>query len=142
METFKYYCNYCQKEYVPKRRGIQKFCSNSCRSRSHQIKKKTSNYLAKTKSELKEKEQQQNQYQPKVNLPDITNTVIGVTIVELIKNALASFQNKTVTKADIQRLENIVKNNSQRYFLVKNQNMRYYGKFPYFDIETQTVVHI
>lgn len=39
MESHHYTCHYCQKEFVPKRRKVQKFCSTSCRVRHHQTSK-------------------------------------------------------------------------------------------------------
>ena len=38
-ETYYYNCDYCQKEFVPTRRGVQRFCKPSCKTRSHQKKR-------------------------------------------------------------------------------------------------------
>lgn len=32
IESYLYKCDNCSKQFVPKRRGKQKFCSNSCRT--------------------------------------------------------------------------------------------------------------
>ena len=36
METYLYTCKHCNKEFRPTRRGVQKFCSDSCRVGHHQ----------------------------------------------------------------------------------------------------------
>ena len=56
METHQYICNYCQKEFVPTRRRVQKYCSDSCRSGAFNLRKqalsKTKNQLVATKNQL------------------------------------------------------------------------------------------
>ena len=39
LEPKHYTCNYCQQNFVPKRRRVQKYCSNSCRSSAYQLRK-------------------------------------------------------------------------------------------------------
>ena len=52
-----YTCKYCYKEFDPKRRRVQKYCSNSCRSKAHHARKKTETKLpiisdSETKTEV------------------------------------------------------------------------------------------
>ncbi|SDB52202.1 hypothetical protein SAMN03097699_1886 [Flavobacteriaceae bacterium MAR_2010_188] len=49
METSRYYqCKYCFQDFEPKRRRVQKFCSNSCRSKAHHAKKQAKDLKSKT----------------------------------------------------------------------------------------------
>ena len=43
-----YICEYCIQEFEPKRRRVQKYCSNTCRSKAHHAKKTDKNNLRKT----------------------------------------------------------------------------------------------
>ena len=40
METYLYTCQHCFKEFVPTRRRVHKFCSDSCRVSHHQCNKR------------------------------------------------------------------------------------------------------
>ena len=42
MENYLYTCAYCGKQYKPRRRRKQKYCSNSCRTNAFNAKKKNS----------------------------------------------------------------------------------------------------
>lgn len=37
---FEYACEYCGKRFLPKRRRVQRFCSASCRSQAHKLRKR------------------------------------------------------------------------------------------------------
>ncbi|MCR8668032.1 hypothetical protein NO995_10090 [Aestuariibaculum sp. M13] len=39
MESRFYKCKYCFKEFEPKRRRVQKYCSDTCRNKAHHAKK-------------------------------------------------------------------------------------------------------
>ena len=101
METRMYVCNYCKKEYIPKRRRVQKFCSNSCRVGSHQLKNKKSNI------ELVEKESNSKLDKVKIDqmsLSGVGNSVAGILTVEAIKSLLIREENKPATKGDLKLL--------------------------------------
>lgn len=105
METYTYVCNYCKKEYIPSRRGIQKFCSNSCRTRSHQIKKQNANGLSKNTNLAKLKPL------PKTKIDQISavgvgNAALGSALVDFGKHIFTPEHQKAATKGDIKNLEN------------------------------------
>ena len=136
-------CLHCNKEYIPNRVGHQKFCSDSCRSRRWYLKNnalhstiQSPEKLAKKKETKKEKE---NTQKPGlINLPDIINTGLGVGLYEGLKRLLTSIENKAATKKDIQELKSFIRG---RYLPVNNGNKDAYGKTPYYDVETKTVVY-
>ncbi|EAQ42526.1 hypothetical protein [Polaribacter sp. MED152] len=109
METRNYECHYCKKEYVPKRRGVQKFCSNSCRVRSHQLKSKPTvkPTEATTLSIVANKNRKEFQKTKidQISLSGVSNAAIGSGVVELAKEIFTTKENKPATKKDIQQLE-------------------------------------
>lgn len=46
MESYEYKCDNCGNKFIPTRRGVQRFCKPSCRTRSHQKKKQLQSQLA------------------------------------------------------------------------------------------------
>lgn len=128
MENYYYTCHYCQKEFIPKRRKVQKFCSTSCRVRSHQfsqkLKKTTKLQTTKTKVD-------------QVSVAGVANAAIGTTAADLVKNLLTPEHNKTATKADLKRLEEML----QRYHKVGNIKSLSDGREPYFDVQLKMVVY-
>tara|TARA_R110002126_G_scaffold291794_2_gene458719 strand:- start:11118 stop:11516 length:399 start_codon:yes stop_codon:yes gene_type:complete len=101
METRLYECHYCKKEYLPKKRGVQKFCSNSCRVRSHQLKNKKTNVgevtIEKTKTQKTKIEQ--------MSLAGVGNAAAAVFGVNIITALMTKFENKQATKQDIIQLK-------------------------------------
>lgn len=101
METRTYECQYCRKEYVPKRRGVQKFCSDSCRVRTHQIKNKKTNVaevtIEKTKTDKTKIEQ--------MSLAGVGNAALAMFGVNIITDLLTKFENKQATKQDVIQLK-------------------------------------
>src|SRR5680860_727372 len=47
MDQYLYKCHYCGKDYKPRRRHKQKFCSNSCRVNAFNIRTKKDKSIAK-----------------------------------------------------------------------------------------------
>ena len=133
MENYLYRCKYCGKDFKPKRRRVQKFCSNSCRTRNHQI--------IKPNKELRLT--QENFVLPKVTKIDkistagIGNAAIGSGLVEIAKNLLTDEANKPATKGDLKKIANQL----ERYQLVKNLPFRFDGLRPFFDLETKIIVY-
>ena len=136
MEHQTYQCNYCKKQYIPKRRRVQKFCSASCRVGSHQQKNK----------------QQQNQLLPKkestsnlaqkmkiteMSLAGVGNSVLGVAAVELAKSLLISSENKPATKADLEKLSSRL----ERFQEIRNMPKNMLGKKPFYDNVLKGVVY-
>ena len=101
METRLYECYYCKKEYLPKKRGLQKFCSNSCRVRSHQLKNKKTNVAEvikeKTKTEKTKIEQ--------MSLAGVGNAAAAMFGFKIITDLMTKFENKQATKQDVIQLK-------------------------------------
>jgi hypothetical protein len=98
METRTYQCQYCRKEYVPKRRGVQKFCSDSCRVRTHQLKSKKpkgeeitiANNIKTEKTKIE-----------KMSFAGVGNAAAAMFGVNIVTDLMTKFENKQATKQDI-----------------------------------------
>ncbi|NEV94843.1 hypothetical protein G3567_11875 [Psychroflexus sp. YR1-1] len=128
MENYHYICRYCKKEFIPKRRKVQKFCSTSCRVRSHQLSQKF-NKPAKLNAEKTKIDQ--------VSAAGVVNAALGTTAADLVKNLLTPEQSKSATKADLRRLEELL----QRYHKVENIKSLSDGRAPYFDMQMKRIVY-
>ena len=96
MDNHLYICNYCGKEYIPKKRGTQKFCKTSCRVNSHKLKKKLENIPA---PQLPNPENNTgNSYEETVNAAGIINSAIGTGLANGVKAVFTSSENKPATK--------------------------------------------
>jgi hypothetical protein len=137
MENHLYECQYCKKEFIPKRRKIQKFCSNSCRVSFHRFKNVG---LALKSTDLKVKEEEQVSSKMKVDqisTAGVANAAIGTGIVELAKNIFTREEDKPATKGDFFKLAASVK----RYHKIKNLPPNQIGQIPYFDLTEGIVVY-
>ncbi|UAM97273.1 hypothetical protein K8354_13215 [Polaribacter litorisediminis] len=102
METRTYECQYCRKEYVPKRRGVQKFCSDSCRVRTHQLKSKKpkgeeitiANNIKTGKNKIEQ-----------MSFAGVGNAAAAMFGVNIITDLMTKFENKQATKQDISQLK-------------------------------------
>ncbi|MCF7559032.1 hypothetical protein L3X39_00155 [Sabulilitoribacter multivorans] len=135
-------CNHCGSEYTPRRRGVQKFCSNSCRSRSWLLKQnKTKPH--KTTLEQNKIQVPTVQSTPKketISLTGAANAALGAAAVDLAKYVFTPEDNKNATKRDIKELKSVIK--GQRYFEVKNIPKDNNGKMAYYDIDTGFMVYL
>jgi hypothetical protein len=143
----KYYtCEYCYKEFEPKRRRVQKYCSNTCRSKAYHARKTKhekksgivpvkdstpeNNELAITSSKTKIES---------VSLGGIVNATIGTLTAKRIDSVFTAEENKLATKGDLIAYTNTILG---RYHLVKNiQRRQSDGALPYYDMETNKVVY-
>lgn len=132
METRLYRCEYCRKEFLPTRRKVQKYCSNSCRSKSHHQKTKINNKVKEVKKEKKEAKTSIE----KVSLAGVGNAALGNAAVDLLKYAFTKEENKPATKRDIKNLEKKL----NRYHRINNMNPNSTGAFAYFDIELGIII--
>jgi len=130
-------CHHCNVDYIPNRRGVQKFCSNSCRSRFWYLKQNFESRVTKVNNQLKVVEQKSNI--DEMSLAGVGNAATGVAVVELAKNLLTSAENKPVTKKDFKELKAFIKG---RYLLINNAEKDFYGRFPYYDVVTGNVVYL
>lgn len=137
MENRSYICQYCKKEYVPKRRGVQKFCSPSCRVSDHRLKKANPTTKSITVQQKNKETVSGKVKVEQVSAAGVTNAVLGSAIVEVGKNIFIAEENKPATKADILKLAASLK----RYHKIKNLPPNLQGQVPYFDIEKGEVVY-
>ena len=135
MESRKYYCKYCKKKYLPKRRGVQKFCSNSCRVRSHQLQLKLKEELPLIKS--KDKGNLEKLKVEQISLAGVGNAFAGTMAVEGLKALFIKEENKPATKLDIQKLEEKFK----RYQEINNLPRNINNQKPFYDNVQKIVVY-
>ncbi|SDL36703.1 hypothetical protein SAMN04488034_103330 [Salinimicrobium catena] len=99
MDKYLYDCDYCGKSYKPKRRGVQRFCSDSCRVGSHNRKKKLNTPMQSQKDIVeninKEKEDK------KITLTGIAEAGLGTIAADGIKSLFTKHEDKPVTKGDL-----------------------------------------
>jgi hypothetical protein len=135
MEPKKYICNFCGNDYNPKRRHVQRFCCNSCRSKAH-IKKHQLKTVTKSESNI----QNQNPFKiEKISLAGVGNAAIGTLAVNAVSNLFTSEGNKPATKNDIKNLTSILKN---RYLPILNIPNRIDGAKAFYDTQIQQYVFI
>lgn len=133
MDKKHYTCNYCFEEYVPKRRRVQKYCSNTCRSKAYHYRTQSNQV-----SESKSKKPNSKMKVEKMSLAGIGNSAVAVVGVNLLTKAFTKEENMPSTKADLKRLEDKLK----RYHRVNNLEQRMDGTIPYFDLETKTIIYL
>jgi hypothetical protein len=138
MENQYYTCQYCKKEFTPKRRKVQKFCSDSCRVSFHRFKNVESE-LKSTNLQIKSEDQVPNKIKvDQVSTAGVANAAIGSGIAELLINALTPEENKPATKGDILKLAASL----NRYHKIKNLPINLQGQIPYFDLIQGIVVYL
>lgn len=101
-EKREYTCGYCKVGFVPKRRGVQKFCSASCRVRSHQVKKKA--LLVKNSNSDKNKLSEKMKVE-KISIAGVGNAAAGTGLVMVAKHLLTKEENRPATKKDLRDAE-------------------------------------
>ena len=134
MDQHLYICQYCGKEYEPKRRHKQKFCRASCRVNAFNQKKKLTkndDTISKTKDKI-----QSNQ---SINMAGIGNAAIANVAYDLTKGLFTSKENKPVTKKDFDELISKI---DQRYFPVRNAPAKNNGTYAFYDRKTETVTYL
>lgn len=134
MENYHYICHYCGKEYVPTRRKVQKHCSNSCRTRSYQLRN------PKLGSSLPALQQKKNPTQiDKVSLAGVANAALGTVAVDLAKYMFTSDEHKPATKKDLREIKELL---TKRFRLVGNIPRDGLGNSPFFDMLTSNIVYL
>ncbi|MBZ9626663.1 hypothetical protein LB450_00980 [Psychroflexus sp. CAK1W] len=137
METYIYTCGYCSKEYVPRRRKIQKYCSNTCRVKAHFQKNKK--LELKTKTGLSKPESSDKNTKATINLAGIGNAAIANVATDTLKNLFTSEDNKPLTKGDFKQLMAQFK---KRYEKIDNIPRRADGTQAYFDNKKKKIVYL
>lgn len=133
MDKRNYTCQNCGLEFKPRRRFVQKYCSNSCRSRAFFLRNEK---LGSTLPSVEKKSEPVKI--DKMSLPGVGNAVAGAAIVKLAENLFTSEQNKPATKKDIKELkESII----SRYFPILNVQPNNLGEHPFFDMQMKHLVY-
>ncbi|WP_372521218.1 hypothetical protein [Mesoflavibacter sp.] len=131
----KYYtCNYCKQDFVPKRRRVQKYCSNSCRSSAYQLRKGNKNNLPATNNTKPVTEQND-----KMTLAGVGNAAVGSMVAGGLVKLFTNEKNKPATKGDIDLL---VQKLGGRYHLVKNLQPNAQGALPHYDLIKGIIVYL
>ncbi|MDK2772164.1 MAG: hypothetical protein KYX68_08080 [Flavobacterium sp.] len=137
MDNFNYTCGYCGKNYIPKRRKVQKYCSASCRTRACQI-----NKVSSLNKPILQNSNEQNQSKLKIDqmsFAGIGNAAVGTFAVNSLTSLLTKAENKPATKKDI---EDLKKHLTKRFFEVKNMQINHFGELPFFDIEEEIIIYL
>jgi len=142
-------CKQCSELYVPTRRGAQKFCSASCRSRYWFLKKqgksKSGKDLLKQVVDTKEQKPQEiKDDKPisveKMSLPGVGNSFWGALAAEavagVVKNAGKRDSDKPATKGDIDQLYETF---NKRYLPIVNYQDPF-NRRAFYDKETCSIV--
>ena len=138
MKDTKYYiCKYCYKEFEPKRRRVQKYCSNTCRSKDfHARKTNSSTILAK---ETLPGTTEQPKASDKINLAGIGNAAAGSILAEKLMTFLTPEDKKPATKGDIKKL---IETLGYRYLPIQNLTPNSRGEIPYYDVLNSCLVYL
>ena len=138
MESYLYICQNCGKEYIPNRRGVQKYCTNSCRTRAFILRNSKSKLNLPSTNVDNQIVEKESVKIDKMSLAGVGNAVAGTAIVKLAEAIFTTDANKPATKNDLKNLEAKI---SKRYYLIKNMQMDKTGKNPYFDTVQSCVVY-
>ena len=132
--TNKYFhiCNQCGKEYKPNRRNIQKYCSNSCRTRAYVIRKGLNLPSIQNKNTEEKKSET-------MSWAGVGNAAAGTIAVNLAASIFTKEENKPATKKDIKEVKNLL---MTRYHSIKNGAIRFDGARPFYDLQTQSIVYL
>jgi hypothetical protein len=138
-DNYEYNCQYCGKDFVPNRRKVQKYCSNSCRSKAYHQRTKIAPLNAPTVAEIQSSPEKKEKVKiEKVSSAGIANAAIGVTAVNLISNIFTKEDDKPATKGDLKRLSAKLGN----FHPIANLEPGPDGRKPYFNVETKRVVYL
>ena len=150
MEIEFYTCEFCKTEFKPARRKIQRFCSDTCRSKNHHHKNNAikPQLIVPSKHEIETEVMESTILAPeklkieKMSAAGIGNAAAGSLLADgvkaMAKNLFGAAENDPATKKDIQELKNLI---NTRYFKVHNLENRYDGAEPFFDMSTNTIVY-
>lgn len=140
MKETKYYtCEYCFKEFQPKRRRVQKYCSNSCRSSAYQQRKAIENNEKDNLPKLTNSNVPQVPIKEKISAAGVGNAALGVLAVDTAKALLTSRENKPATKGD---LLSLIEKLNARYHLVNNMPPNIHGEYPHYDMQQGILVYL
>ena len=131
-----YTCAYCAVDFVPKRRRVQKYCSNSCRSKAYHLQKNGPPLQGVTGGGTPPEKESDNQPE-KMSLAGVGNAAAGTAAVTILANLLTKEENKPATKADLQKIVQHL----NRYHRIENLERDALGRFPYYDMSKNILVY-
>jgi hypothetical protein len=132
MDRYRYNCNYCGVEYIPRRRHVQKYCSSTCRVNAFKLR-------SKEKQKLPALNKPEHQLEKdKMSWSGVGNSAAGTLAVKIATSLLTKEENKPATKGDIQKL---LKGGISKTILIKNVPPRFDGARAYFDTLQQTLIY-
>ena len=132
-------CQNCGKTYIPKRRGVQKYCTTSCRSRAYQLRKSAGLKKPSIPSENRTNEVKNESPSATINAASIMNAFIAAFGYDAIKGLLTPAGSKTVTRNDLDKL---IEKIDQRYIPIRNVPMRSDGTYAFCDKKTESLVYL
>jgi len=143
MENYTYLCEYCSKEYVPRRRKVQKYCSTTCRVKAYYFRHKHKHALpAKQNTVLSnptEDKTDQKTSIDKISLSGVGNAALANVATDVLKNFLTKEDNKPATKGD---LKTLMVNLKERYIKINNIPPSQDGSQAFFDNIEKKVVYL
>ena len=137
-----YTCEYCYNEFEPTRRRVQKYCSNTCRSKAYHYRKAVPNTLPASQLKTENISTTSTPQQTKtesISAAGIGNAAAGNILADGLKALLTSSENKPATKKDIADLKALF---TRRYFPINNLAKNQFGQSPFYDMDTKNVVYI
>ena len=134
MENHEYSCHYCGKNYVPRRRFVQKYCCTSCRVNAFKRRIKPSSVEPSKGLTMPPKDAVKNE--PKISMAGIGNAAIANVATDFAKHIFTKEENKPVTKGDFWAIFS-----HKRYLPVSNIPQRKDGASPFYDCITRTVIY-
>jgi len=141
MKSRYYTCQFCQKEYEPTRRKVQRFCSDTCRNKNHQH-NKVHKRITPTNIMAQESEEKKKTEIEKVSLAGVGNAALGTltgnALTAIITNIFTTKINKLSTKGDIAELKKLI---NSRYFIVHNISPDLNGRKAFFDMGSGSIVY-
>ena len=138
-------CLHCNDDYIPKRSGAQKFCSNSCRSRYWYlrqekdipvVKKEPKQYTPLVKKTEVEGEKPEGKKEG-MTWGGFGNAAAGTFAAKAAIDFFTPENGKPATKGDIEELKQLV---NTRYFPVINITSDPLGRIAYYDRVTEQIV--
>ncbi|PHQ55826.1 MAG: hypothetical protein COC16_04485 [Lutibacter sp.] len=150
MKKDNYSCDYCQEEFIPTRKGVQRFCKSNCRKKYSYHKNKDT-IKPKSKEELSQKLEELQHKKNKVeemSWHGVGNGLGANLAMEGIKAAVNAFkpeENKPATKRDLQSISfdihRIIKLINKRYFQIQNLERNAQGAIPNFDMASRKIIY-
>jgi hypothetical protein len=137
MESYNYKCEYCSKQYTPRRRKVQKYCSSTCRVKAHFQRKKQ--IVSTKETGLSNEVNLDNKKKETINLAGIGNAAIANVATDALISFFTPEDNKPATKGDLKKLLAQFKN---RYVKIENMPKKLDQTEAYFDNEKKEVVYL